>query len=120
MSAEQRESIEGEIAERWLYEDDLYIRWAKHEIDDDKVIESIPAGANIEDIVRESIYLSPDIIPWLGLSVRDIYILMRVEDLISILINTDLITLERTKEMKKGWDKNIKDFAVEAWPCSTD
>ena len=119
MNTVLRESIEGEFAERWLYEDDLFIRWAEQKIDDDKVIESIPAGANIEDIVRESIYLSPDIFQWWGLSVREIYILMRVEDLISILINTDLITLERAKEMKKDWDKSIKDFAAETKPCST-
>ena len=120
MNAEQKKSIEGEFVKRWLYGDDLFIRWVEHEIDDDKVIEAMPAGTIIENIVRKSLYFSQNAILLTGLSVSDIYIMKRAENLISILINADLITLERAKDMKKGWDKNLKDFAAEAGLCSTD
>ena len=118
MSAEQRESIEGRFVNRWVYEDDLYRRWVDNEIDDNKVIEAMPAGTIVENIVEKC--LGHNAILEACQSSSDGYLMIRTENLIFILIYADLITLEQVEEMKKSWDKSINDFMAEEEPCSTD
>jgi len=118
MSAEQSESIEGGFVNRWVYEDDLYRRWVDKEIDDNKVIEAMPAGTTVENIVGKC--LGHNAILEACQSSSGGYLMIRAENLIFILIYADLITLEQVEEMKKSWNKSINDFMAEEEPCSTD
>ena len=118
MSAEQKESIEVKFVNRWLYENDLYRRWVDNEIDDDKVIEALPAGTIVENIVSEC--LARNAILEACQSSSDIEFMIKAENLIFILVYADLITLKQVEEMKKSWDKSINDFMAEEEPCSTD
>ena len=126
MSAVQRESIEDEFFSRWVFDGDLYRRWVDDDYDVDKVIETMPTGINVEKLIGKC--LAHVCITERSVSTSDFPWMIRNDALIDILIGADLIKVERVKEihkeigeeMKKDWDKNIKDFAVEAWPCSTD
>jgi len=127
----QGENIEGGFVNRWVFQEELFQKYldklddmtwlddeADDEIDDENIIESLPANINVEKLVKECI--GHNALVSLCHSHRDLFFAKRAEYLINLLINADLITLEQVEEMKKSWDKSINDFMAEEEPCSTD
>jgi len=114
MNAEQRNSIESEFFNQWIYQEGDYLKYLKRlddVIDDDNIIESLPVNINVEKLVEECI--SYNALVRLCHSSRDLYHASRADYLINLLINSELIPLKRIEEMQSKIYRATEDGYLE-------
>ena len=123
MSTEQRESIEGEFFSSWVFQEELFqkylddddMMWLYDEtVDetvDENIIESLPNNINVEKLVEECI--GHNALVRLCHSHRDLFYASRVEYLIGLLINAELIPLKLVNEMQRKIYRATEDWYLE-------
>jgi len=124
MNAEQRESIESKLFNRWVFQEELFQKYldnlddmtwlddeADDEINDENIIESLPVNINVEELVGICIGHNAQVS--LCYSHRDLFFAKRAEYLINLLIDAELIPLRQVEDMQRKIYRATEDRYLE-------